>query len=594
MPQLLRLSLLLCILWPSCQLSAAEVTERQGGVSIDFLYINANAGEAAGGHSALRLGDAVFHYQFFPDSTFLLVREPWDSFRFLYNDLHNRSIAIAALPLELSVTTRIRNHFAELLADQEQFFNGLEQLRQEKQFVQGLLAGRTEVPVDSLGFFSSTRRAVSQSDLPKYIGEVLGAEFLEAALAEVEEELQETVALMNLGSRPGSGFREIIALREALRVLLENRALSEDALILTMEEEAPLDFSELKLLKQFGDSLARSLVELLQSRRPDRGTVILLQTARFLAVQCSLETGRLLTLDPFFDNVREVTLTDEDIEDGRLSDLQKGLLEQTHRRRELFFQEGRHPEIAYSLMETSRARAWELLRVNDGRRRVRILAKVTLPTRPGIVTIDTLQPVRASIEETIDLLEVELAEQRKKREELYGYNLFTRNCATELIRSLNSTFADPESGQSALGGWMEADSGLAFIPFLFYEQSVKAFSLRDEQFLQARRLRNLETLYAEESDLLVWLRESNTISSTLYQPRSKDTPFLFFTDDSLLLRPFLGLMNVAYGVVHGVAGLVMLPLNGSENLNQALRGIFYSLPELTFGNIRKGSYSIGE
>ncbi|AGF77270.1 hypothetical protein UWK_00690 [Desulfocapsa sulfexigens DSM 10523] len=594
MPRLLCLPVLLFFLWLPSQLAAAEVTKQPDKVSIDFLYINANAGEAAGGHTALRLGDAVFHYQFFPDSTFLLVREPWDSFRFLYNDLHNRSIAIAALPLDLSAAIQIRNHFAELLAAQEQFFNALEQLRQEKRFVESLLAGKTDVAVDCLGFFTNTWRAVSPSDLPRYIEKTLGADFLEFTLKEVEGELYKAVAAMNQGRRPGNGFQEILALREALRVLLDNRALTDDALIPAMDKEVSLNVSEREILKAFGDHLAESLVELLRSRRPDRGTAILLQTARFLAVQSSLEKGQMLTLDPFFADVREVKLSDEDIEGGRLRILQEGLLEQSEKRRELFFKEGRHLEIAYTLMETGRARAWELEQVNGGQRRVRLLTKVTLPTRSGNVTVDTLHPDPDGVKENIQILEEEIAEKQKKSEKLYGYNLFTRNCATELIRSLNSTFTDSESGKNVLGGWMEPDSGFAFIPFLFYEQSVKAFSLQDEQFLQARRLRNLETLYAEENDLVVWLRESNTVSSTLYQPRSKDTPFLFFTDDSLLLRPLLGLVNVAYGIAHGVAGLAMLPLDGRENLNQALRGIFYSLPELTFGNIRKGSYSMGE
>lgn len=77
---------------------ASEAGEEQGAVPLDFLYVNANAGEAAGGHTALRLGDSIFHYQFFPDATFLLVREPWEEFRFLYNDLHNRTISLASFP----------------------------------------------------------------------------------------------------------------------------------------------------------------------------------------------------------------------------------------------------------------------------------------------------------------------------------------------------------------------------------------------------------------------------------------------------------------------------------------------------------------
>jgi hypothetical protein len=563
-------------------------------VSIDFLYINANAGEAAGGHTALRLGDAVFHYQFFPDSTFLLVREPWDSFRFLYNDLHNRSISIASLPLDLSTATQIRNHFTQLLAAQEQFFNDLEQLQREERFLQGILAGRFEISVENLGFFTKNSVSDFYAGLVEYIETSLGTGVLQQTLREAEERLRRAVSAMNMGEISGTAFQEILAVREALRVLSEGWALEENGLLHAMEEEPGLSSAENVLLEGFAEYLARSIVELLQSVRPDRGKVILLQTARYQAVQYSLATGKLVTLTPFFEDVREVELTDEEIEGGRLASLQEALLSQSAKRRDLFFKEERHPEIAYSLMETSRARAWELLRVNDKQRKVRILAQVTLPTRPGKLIIDTLHADRVSLQASVRMLESELEAQHKRSEELYGYNLFTRNCATELIRSLNSTFPGPESGKAALGGWMEPDSGLAFIPFLFYEQSVSAFSLQEEQFLQARRLRNLDTLYDQESDLLVWFRESNTLSSTLYQPCSKDTPFLFFTDDSLLFRPLLGVMNVLYGALHGVAGIAALPVDGGDRLNQALRGIFYSLPELAFGNIRKGSYSVGE
>lgn len=592
---------LLCIvvflgvaLWLSGQSLASEATMEAGETSIDFLYVNANAGEAAGGHSALRLGDAVFHYQFFPDSTFLLVRDSWDSFRFLYNDLHNRSIAIAALPLNLPATVQVRNHFTELLAIQEQFFNDLEWLRREERFLQRLVAGESEISVESLGFFRRKQVSGIEVGLVEQIERVLSVGFLQKAVVEAEEDLQLAVSKVNGGEMRGDIFLETLTLYEALRVLVEGRVLEEGALLCAMKVEQALSPDEKKILGKFSDHLAKAIVQLLQSARPDRGAVILLQTARYQAVQHSLATGQLLTLDPFFDGVRVVALTDEDIADRRLAGLQTGMLNQSVKRRKLFFKEEHHPEIAYSLMETSRAMAWELLQVNDTSRQVRILAKATVPTRPGIVNVTTLHVDRIHLQGKIKLIEEQIAEQHKKSEELYGYNLFTRNCATELIRSLNSTFPDAQSGEKTLGGWLEPDSGLAFIPFLFYEQSLHAFSIQDEEFLQARRLRNLDTMYSKESDLLVWLRESNTLSSTLYQSRSKDTPFLFFTDDSFVLRPVLGLANVAYGAVHGVAGIAAFPFDGGAHLNQALRGIFYSLPELAFGNIRKGSYPVGE
>lgn len=132
---------------------ASSPGEDGGAVTLDFLYVNANAGEAAGGHTALRLGDSVFHYQFFPDSTFLLVRESWAEFRFLYNELHNRTISLASLPLDPADYARIRNHFTELLVGQQQFFDACQAVQEEEQLIWAMLHGRYEISVPGLGLF---------------------------------------------------------------------------------------------------------------------------------------------------------------------------------------------------------------------------------------------------------------------------------------------------------------------------------------------------------------------------------------------------------------------------------------------------------
>lgn len=569
---------------------ATGSVEQPESVSIDFLYINANAGEAAGGHTALRLGDSVFHYQFFPDTSFLLVRDSWDSFRFLYTDLHNRSIAIASLPFDLSVAVKIKNHFTELLIAQQIFIDAFEALHQEKQLVEQLVTGNFQISVDCLGFFNKKEEPVLQPILPQ---ELLEPGLLKILTDEADKDFLKAIRALNDGERPGKSFQEILAWREALRVLLNGQTLKSDALIRPMQERG-LNVHEKEILESFGENILHSLAELLHSTRPDRGEALFLQIARYLAVQQSLAEGTFLTLDPFFKEIRVVELTDEDMGKGQLEGLQKDLLKQASNRRELFFQEVRHPEIAYSLMETSRARAWELAKVSDSNRSVRILVKVTLPTRPGVVSFEFPRHQKDNLEKVLKGLEQELSDLQNRRDELYGYNLIWRNCATELIRALNSTFPDQKTGRRELGGWLEPDHGLVFIPFLFYEQSLAAYSLQNEVFLQARRLRNLARLYSQENDLWVWLRESNTLSSTIYQSRSKDTPFLFFTDDSLFLRPVQGVFNILYAALHGVAGVINLPFDGGDSFNQAARGVFYSLPELVFGNIRKGSYPIGE
>ena len=90
--------------------------------------------------------------------------------------------------------------------------------------------------------------------------------------------------------------------------------------------------------------------------------------------------------------------------------------------------------------------------------------------------------------------------------------------------------------------------------------------------------------------MALWLKEGNTQTTTLYKPRTEDTPFLFFTDDIVWARPALGIANALWGAAHSIVELVQLPLRGTTQFKHSMQGIFYSLPELIFFNIRKGTY----
>jgi hypothetical protein len=98
----------------------------------------------------------------------------------------------------------------------------------------------------------------------------------------------------------------------------------------------------------------------------------------------------------------------------------------------------------------------------------------------------------------------------------------------------------------------------------------------------------------EENPLWVFLRESNVVTSTLYRPQPRDSIFLFFTDDVVPARPLFGAMNLVTGLAASAAGLAMLPADGGEMLWGGLRGALFSLPELIFQNIRKGTFDLPE
>ena len=97
----------------------------------------------------------------------------------------------------------------------------------------------------------------------------------------------------------------------------------------------------------------------------------------------------------------------------------------------------------------------------------------------------------------------------------------------------------------------------------------------------------------DEGRAVVFLRESNTLTSTVYRRNPEDSLFLFFTDDTVLPRPVFGAFNLAAGVGESLLGLLQLPFDGGRRLVAGARGVAFSLPELVFLSFRKGTLEYG-
>ena len=103
-----------------------------------------------------------------------------------------------------------------------------------------------------------------------------------------------------------------------------------------------------------------------------------------------------------------------------------------------------------------------------------------------------------------------------------------------------------------------------------------------------RRLYTAEQ-YRQQGSLAVLLRESNTLTSTGYRRSDDDSFFIFFTDGNAVVRPLFGLINLTAGLGRSVVGVAQAPFDAGHGLSAGLRGALFSLPELGFQNIRKGT-----
>ena len=586
-PLVLGLLLLVCLSW-------TVNVKAQDTATLDFIYVNANTGEAAGGHTAIRLGSTVFHYQFFPQGQFLLVRDSWSHFRYVYNELRNRSIFVARTPLTPLVYAKLRNHFTRLLMAQQQDLDQLQAVEMQLSLLMQLVAGSEQLEMNFAGFFD--RNNVGDMDMQRLhqvIQHKLGDDYLVTRQEQMETKLASLVVDLKVQDGTLSWVEKLQGLlleREFFQLIETGVSLAEDSVVGSSMSAVKLTTEQRLSLEKYREKLAASVVGLLQSQRPDRSTSLMLQTARYLVVSRSLEKGVLLTLDPFSSRANSVAVEQED----ELSGLKAQLQQDARQAQRNFFNETAHPDIAYAILESSMGRLHEIARVWHQGGEVRVEPGILLPRRKGLVSVSELPFLRLKLPELIEEIEIKQSQLKLHVEAQYIYDLIAQNCVTELLRALNATFPSKAVGQKALGGWLAPDDALVFIPSQFYAQSNGRFPIQEKAVYPSRRLRQLDESYARGGVLQIWLRESNTLSSTLYTSRTEDTPFLFFTDDTLLLRPILGITNLVWGAVSSIGGVFTLPIDGGERLHQGLRGMFYSLPELVFSNIRKGTYGYAE
>jgi hypothetical protein len=131
---------------------------------------------------------------------------------------------------------------------------------------------------------------------------------------------------------------------------------------------------------------------------------------------------------------------------------------------------------------------------------------------------------------------------------------------------------------------------LNFVPRISALVVGDTYSVAEQLRLASYRDRRLADMRRDENAMWVFLRESNVVTSTLYRVQPQDSIFLFFTDDLVVPRPLFGAANLLTGLAASAVGLAMWPLDGGETLWAGLRGALFSLPELVFHNIRKGSF----
>ena len=581
---------------------------------IALIHVEANVGGASGGHTAIRVGDFVYHYQQSDDpllrvALLRLMRDDWHGFRHVYAGLQNRTLHLAHLDLSSEDVERIARRFSLAYVEQELEFDRARRRREDVRWFEAL-RDRTELPplrgagllqpavacdeVDTSGSDAVVDSSGSEA-LWNDVAATLGGDFLANELGRVERALAEF--RLEEGATDLEPLRELLTLREALRALDERWPLARAAAVDEIEDVAfpePFSARERAAITRFRDAQSAAILALLRSGRPDRGLALHVAIARHRALSRSLHCDRWIVLDPFPDSAPRLPVETESERAAQASlAVRATALAQTVRDALADEQAPAFDEARFNHLEDVLARRREarrgarggLVRVQVGRMVPSHGRSVAWPFALGSCAIDGTDfderavTARALCEAT----ERGIADR-------HGYALIDRNCVTELVCLLDSAFPDDAAAAAALGARLEPGEDLAFIPWVFHEDAVSRLRIEGVEVILSHRLESLARLEATKPGVLATMREATTLASTIYVPRSSDGEFLFFTDDVLWQRPLRGVVNLGYGLGHGVVGVFTAPFDGGRRFRAGIHGAFFSLPELVFANVRKGSF----
>ena len=570
-----------------------------------YLYINAREGSASGGHTALRFDNETYHYQHYDGGMIRLVRQASTDFDFQYRYLDNRTLHQATVDLNDEHYTQLRKHFNLRLLQQKQ----QDDLRKEIDLNISLLNKQTQNPllnIKGAGLLAKKTiaygiEAITIHSLQQQIQQKYGDIFLNESIQRLKEETsslqpkpwpKNSLQLSDHSFLPvpysfASQYIDAVSKMLFLEAIKKGIPLNKHQYFTPEQSSFLLSQSELKQLTLFQNTLVDNLINLLNSQRADWGSVAFTLYARILSISLAIDSGSFVFLDSFSSDSFSIPYTEVATYKTLLQEQKnRALTRIIQEKNQLFTAHQAISEKDYSRLEMLSNYYYERERGIAENRSIRVSGEQRLPTK-SIPLPDHLFP-KLTAQQTIEALhrlEHYQDNVTQQMQSLYRYDLFTRNCVTEILDTVHNANIPNEN---IIGiGKLAQHNLIAFIPFGSFH-SLSADYPR--QTLPSFRQQQLAKMYKEENNTLVFLRESNTLSASQYKFNDQDAIFLFFTDDEVLTRPLLGTFNLLTAATISIYGSFTLPFDSGKTLKNGVMGILMSLPELAFFNIRKGSY----
>jgi hypothetical protein len=603
--------------------------------SFEYLYIEASEGNSSGGHSAIEFNDEVYHFQHHDSGLIRLLRQDKQEFHFQYRFLQNRRIHSSHIDVSDETLTRLRDYFKLQFLAQSQQFNQVNQLDKDRLLLQHLLYkarhdetfldsnSATELPLKGVGLFYNEQQLGNQAQKPssqsspliemlrQKIEQCYGHDYLNSRRQHITTRIKALTPahwpidtpLLSTNNFPVAinsftdTYTDYLTGLVAIKVLMNEQTLRPDAYF---ESPELITTKERLALGKLKNQLTVSLVKSVNSNRPDWGYATLINLARIIVLDHSLQLGRWVFLDDFARDSEWISVDQYDhYTNQMLTQINDAKTNLTQTRNALLNLDDL-TEASYSNVEMAANRYFELLKVNE-HKNIRYIGEKALPTKSTPLP-DWLIP-ELSQQQLISALSELDTYQNKLITELsnhYSYDLITRNCVTELFRTIDQAMLQQaktqgnqdelliKESENRLGGTISAEYN--FIPFISFQSVQENYKVTTNELLGSYRDQQLAKLYTKNNEFIVSLREANTFTSSIYDYNPDDAFFIFFTDGNPTLRPVFGLFNTAAGLGQSLLGFLSWPFDAGKHLKSGATGVLMSLPELLFFNMRKGSY----
>ncbi len=583
-----------------CNLEAKENLEH-----ISFLHILANSGQSSGGHTALLIGNVVYHFQYnFNDKILHLIRDPWEEFRFHYTVWENRSIHLIELGIPDSKKLEFKSKWDEAYIIQKKWIQNLEDIKADERWFSNLSRltpdKGSSFPISGLGYFKkdipSSEEIVNLNELEK--SEVKNSLALFHSenidfekLFDYNQTILKQNNLQNISDfafQPPLRYQSLFHVWENLeqkkfvREFILNPIKFDITNFIVMNSDPSFKIEEIDrdFLKSWEINLEDKIKECLKTANTCNGIEEIVLIVRLFAIKESLRLGYFVipkkaNYNPFyyedFKEIPQSVLEEKKKESVRYFDLAK----------KQFYE--KKSDFVWSEWEKDLSKIYSLQN-----QKFDIINFEPYPSIPGERSFENPKMIQEMGFINMDNFSTQRLEYEQFVQKIYPYHIILQNCTGEIFRYHNHFFKDETDAKQTLGGIISHQtSSLSFIPFVAANKVREEYQIRLEKKILSYRLQKKRE---SKITILQQTKEDFVPLSEYYQKNPYDQDFLFFTDDTVALRPIYGLSNLFWGVGHTSIGIVTSPWDKGKKFTTGVKSIFFSFPEIFFFNIRKGYF----